>query len=563
MERAIGFSRPRRRVLGDLLGLGAALSVPSRLFGLQSNQLSCDRWPNFYEKPFPGCRGRQIFFENPVPERLVVAEEFRPGQTPGNYDVRAFGAVGDGKALDTRSINKAIEAAAARGGGTVCFPPGTYLCFSIRLRSNVVLHLGQGATIVGKAYDPAEPGADDNKYDDHWHGHNALIWGDGIENVSILGPGLLWGKGLTRGRGGQDETIPGVGSMAISLRNCRHVTIRDLSILHGGSASIQATGVDNFTIDNLLIDTNKDGIRIDSCRNVRVSNCTINSPWDDAIVPKSSYALGYARSTENVTITNCFVTGGYHEGTVLNGAWKEFEPGASVLRVGRIKFGTGSIGGFKNITISNCVFEKCGGLLLETVDGALLEDISVTNITMRDISDVPVFMRLGSCMRGPADVPVGKLRRVNISNVVASNTAGRYASLITGIPGHLIENIKLSNIYIQSQGGGTKEDAVIELPEMENAYPEPSHFGTDPAYGFYVRHVKGLEMSHVEVELLEDDARPAFVFHDVHGVNLLRIKAKLTPGIPTITVRNASDFNLDLSPPLPDEHLANVRKRQL
>ena len=124
---------------------------------------------------------------------------------------------------------------------------------------------------------------------------------------------------------------------------------------------------------------------------------------------------------------------------------------------GRIKFGTESNGGFQNITISNCVFDGCQGLALETVDGALLEDVTITNITMRDIVDVPFFLRLGSRMRGPEGVAVGELRRVLISNVVVSNCASRQATLITGIPGHYIEDVRLSNILVLHQGGGTKE----------------------------------------------------------------------------------------------------------
>ncbi len=156
----------------------------------------------------------------------------------------------------------------------------------------------------------------------------------------------------------------------------------------------------------MLIDTNRDGMDVDCCRNVRISNCSVNSPWDDAICPKSSFALGYARATENVTITNCYVTGDYQEGALLDGTWKRFDPGFKVPRTGRIKFGTESNGGFKNITVSNCVFEACQGLALEAVDGALLEDIAITNITMREITSAPIFLRLGSRMRGPKDAPL-------------------------------------------------------------------------------------------------------------------------------------------------------------
>ena len=374
------------------------------------------------------------------PEQAMAGDS---AGTPSVYDVRAFGAKGDGKTLDTPAINRAIEAAAAAGGGTVRFPAGTYLCFSIRLKSNLGLYLDHGATILAAdpppeagsgGYDAAEPNPWD-KYQDfgHSHWHNSLIWGEGIENVSILGPGLIDGKGLTRG----GNPRVGIGNKSISLKLCRNVIIRDVSILRGGHFAILATGVDNLTIDNLRIDTNRDGIDIDCCRQVRISNCSVNSPWDDAICPKSSYALGFARATENVTITNCQVSG-YDIGTFLNGTFQRNEKrvpdggGAT----GRIKFGTESNGGFKNITISNCVFDYCRGLALETVDGGLLEDVTITNTTMRAIVNSPIFLRLGSRMRAPEGTPVGELRRVIISNVVVYNTDPRFGSIISGIPGH-------------------------------------------------------------------------------------------------------------------------------
>src|SRR5579864_5547214 len=374
------------------------------------------------------------------------------------YDVRAFGAKGDGTSLDTAAIQRAIDAAAAAGGGTVEFPAGNYLSYSIHLKSHVGLYLSHGATVVAAdppadgtsgGYDLAESNQPWESYQDfgHNHWHNSLIWGEGLEDVSICGRGLIWGKGLSRGwNTGPKAEQPGAGNKAIALKNCRNVLLRDFSILHGGHFGILATGVDNLTIDNLKIDTNRDGIDIDCCSNVRVSNCSVNSPWDDGICPKSSFALGYARATENVTITNCFVSGSYMEGTLLDGTRKPFPAGEHVPHTGRIKFGTESNGGFKRIAISNCVFDGCRGIALESVDGALLEDVTITNISMRDIVEGPIFARLGARMRGPEGVPVGNVRRVIISNIVCSNATSPQCSSITGIPGHKVDNFKLSNI---------------------------------------------------------------------------------------------------------------------
>jgi polygalacturonase len=485
------------------------------------------------------------------------------------YDVRAFGATGGGNILDTDAINKAIAAAASAGGGTVLFPSGSYLCYSIRLKSNVSLYLGPGATIVGAdpataggtGYDPPEPNQWD-KYQDfgHSHWHNSLIWGEELSNISICGPGRIWGRGLSRGEG--DKALAaGVGNKSISLKNCHNVILRDISILHGGHFAILATGVDNLTIDNLLIDTNRDGIDVDCCRNVRISNCSVNSPWDDAICPKSSYALGYARATDHLTITNCYVTGGYEEGTLLDATYKRIGPDYKAPHNGRIKLGTESNGGFRNITISNCVLENCRGIALETVDGGLLEDICITNITMRDITDVPFFMRLGSRMRGPEGTPVGQLRRVLVSNVVVSNADSRQAALITGIPGHNIEDVKFSNVYIEHQGGGTKDAASIIPPENENGYPEPNRFGPMPTQGFFVRHVQGIEMRDVEIRALREDSRPAFVLEDVNFAEF--IHPKVPPGSPSWALRNVKDFRIWQSGTIPDTYLAQVDQKTL
>jgi polygalacturonase len=503
---------------------------------------------------------------------VALPLEAKPSASAADqYDVRTFGAKGDGKSLDTPAINKAIETAAAAGGGTIVFPVGSYLCYSIHLKSNVELYLGPGATIIAAdppapgttgGYDPPEPNAWD-KFQDfgHSHWHNSLLWGEDIHDLSITGPGRIWGRGLDRGTG--DKALaPGVGNKSISLKNCHNVILRDFSILHGGHFGILATGVDNFTIDNLSIDTNRDAIDIDCCRNVRVSNCSINSPWDDGICLKSSFGLGYARSTDHVTVTNCYVTGGYEEGTLLDDSYKPISPDKAP-RNGRIKFGTESNGGFRNVTVSNCAIELCRGIALESVDGALLEDVAISNITMRDPVDVPFFIRLGRRMRGPEGVPVGQLRRVNISNVVVSNAASHQATLITGVPGHSIEDLMLSNILVLHQGGGSAQDAGIQVAENETMYPDPHRFGTLPAHGFFVRHVKGFTMRDVEVKYAKDDLRPAVLLDDVQNADFIHLKMAHAASAPTFVLKNVEDFNLYQTRPLPDTHLDKVEQQSL
>jgi polygalacturonase len=483
------------------------------------------------------------------------------------FDVRRFGARGDGVTIDTGAINGAIEAAGANGrpgstGGTVYFPAGTYASYSIHLQSNVALYLAEGATVLAaspagsQGYDPAEPGAG-NPFQDfgHSHWHNSLIWGEGLQNITIYGPGTIDGKGLVAG--GAQESAPLQGNKAIALKLCRNVAIRDITIVNGGHFGILPTGVDNFRIDGLVIDTNRDGINIDCGKNVRLSNTTVNSPNDDAIVLKSSFALNEARATENVTIDNCMVSG-YDLGTLVDGTFKTGPYG----RTGRIKFGTESNGGFRNIAISNVIFEYCRGLALETVDGALLEDVTISNITMRHVQ-TPLFLRLGARMRGPAGLQVGSLRRVSISSITIHDADPRYPSTIAGIPGHPIEDVRISNVRHQLVGGLSAGDAVQNPPELENAYPENTMFGTLPAFGFFIRHAAGVELDNVAVRFEQTDTRPAFALSDVTDADFHHVRADKAADVPTFVLDDVGDFTVTDSRPVAGAHLDHVRRKEL
>jgi polygalacturonase len=490
--------------------------------------------------------------------------------------VRDFGAKGDGQTLDTAAINQAIETVANEGGGTVLLPPGEYLSYSIRLRSNITLRIDAGATLIAAEPPPAgQPGGYDypepnewEHYQDFGHTHfkNSLIWGEGLENVAIVGQGRIYGRGLSRGNGrvalpvgvmlpvdpkgplpivldadgpfeveprpdlktgpfkypnARDRLPDGVGNKAIALANCHNVTLRDFSILHGGHFAILATGVDNLTIDNLLIDTNRDGIDIDACSNVRLTNTSVNAPWDDGICIKSSYALGYRRVTENVTISNCLVSG-YDEGTLLDGTRqkKMIKRGGAQ---GRIKLGTESNGGYRNIAITNCVFDYSRGIALEQVDGGVMEDIVISNITMRDVHNAPIFIRLGGRLRSPDDQK-GTTQRISISNITAYNVAPEHGILISGLIGQPIKDVSISNVQLYYRGGGTEEQAKRVVPEYVKAYPDPYNFGTIPSWGMFARHVENLAVRNVDFHLMAPDARPAIILDDAVGVRLAGIK---------------------------------------
>lgn len=512
----------------------------------------------------------------------------------GWFNVRQFGAKGDGTTLDTDAINRAIDAAAAAGGGAIVFSPGNYLSFSIRLKSFVSLHLQSGSTIVaadsplpgqqtgynGGGYDLSDGNTAWDAYQDYDHNHwrNSLIWGEGIHDFSITGPGRIYGKGLGYtdiGAVGRDAAPrgnypvyvsdqSGVGIRAIALKNCYNVVMRDFSILKGGWDAILTTGVDNLSIDNLTLDTERGAIDLDCCRNVRVSNCTVNSPWDDGICLKSSFALGYARPTENVTISNCYVTGDFELGSVLDGTWRRHprpQTGLDWQPFGRIKLGTESNGGFLNIAISNCVFESCQGFALETEDGAVCEDITFTGITMRGITNAPFFVRLGTRLRGPRATKPGTMRRVIFSDIVSSS-AFTLPSILSGVPGHPIEDVKISNVYLEQTGGGTAAMASLQPEEQEAGYPDPGMFGDLPACGFFVRHVRNLEMNNVEIATQMNDARPAFWLNDVTGADFFRVRVPHGT-TPVFDLRNVKDFRSFGSRHMADLTLESVEERKV
>jgi len=522
------------------------------------------------------------------------------------FDVRAFGAKGDGVSLDSPAINAAIQAAAKAGGGTVVIPPGAYLCFSLRLCSRLQLRLEAGSRLIAAKpapglgqYDDPEPNiwGDLHQYQDfgHSHWHNSLLWGEGLEDLSITGSGLIEGAGLDKdasyaasGPNGTSNTgaapvmppeLIGVGNKSIALRECKRVLLRDFSMLKAGHFALLATGVDHLTIDNLRIDTNRDGLDIDGCRHVRVSNCSINTPNDDAIVLKTSYALGGLRNCENITITNCTVSG-FDMGSMLDASFtrKGYEAPDKDGPTGRIKLGTESNGAFRNITISNCTFERSRGLALESVDGAIIEDVVVTGLAMRELCSSPIFLRLGNRARGPKGTPIGAIRRVKISQVSVSDSDGRFPILLAGLPGHPIEDLSISDVQVESRGGLSVQDVVdqsprhvnafflksdpsgvggprepLTVPERPAAYPEPSMFGLLPSSILYARHVTGITVRDLQVKLKAPDERPRMILNDATDICLERIKLPPTAQGRNLVLQGVQNLELNRVSGLPDQ----------
>ena len=441
---------------------------------------------------------------------LFAAGISQINQSSANFNVLNFGAKGDGLTKDTHSVQCAIDSCFAHGGGTVFFPPGIYLCGSLHLRSNIALYLDHGSIIRmskdNEDFDPYEKLDFKNAGDKETSFfHYALLCGEDLEHIAFLGTGIIDGNRIKRG-----------GPKPIALKRCSQVIIRDITLKNAPNYNISMIGTDFVNISGVtILNGYSDGIDPDGCKNVRISDCYIDS-FDDAIVPKASYSLGYLRSVENLTVTNCILASNCNA----------------------FKFGTESGGGFKNVTVSNCtvIARKVGkpadaGIALESVDGAEIEGVTITNISMASIIS-PIFLRLGNRGRDMATPKPGYLRNVLISHITA--TGATQASLITGIPGYPIENITIDHIQIAYSGGGSFKGDIESVPELIKEYPDSDMFGPIPSWGFYVRHAQNLKLQDIDLTLEHPDKRAAFIFEDVDQLGIDAVAAsesKVAPGI--------------------------------
>ena len=381
------------------------------------------------------------------------------------FDITSFGAVPGGPALQNQTaINAAIDAAAKAGGGTVVIPAGTFKTYSIRLKSNVGLHFASGDSILraavqgtgehqdGGFYDAPEVNLFDGVQDmGHSHIANSLIYGIGVENVMISGPGLIDGSysdsnGVTVNvltgfdpREVQLRTaagVPGPGNKAIGLKDANNIIFRDFHLKNGGHFAILGISVNHWTMDGIIVDTNRDGIDIDTCRNLTVRNSVINSLTDDALVLKGSFADGKYITTRNVLFENDTVSG-YDAGSVLDKTYSTHKLVASDRDgpTGRVKFGTEGTSGLDTVTIRNIVFDRSRGFALESVDGAELKDILFTDVRMKNISSSPIFIDLADRGRAPVTgtsteqvvMPVNNVR-LNDTGWILPDLPGVYGS---------------------------------------------------------------------------------------------------------------------------------------
>jgi len=430
---------------------------------------------------------------------LMVGSAAVSAAAPGGVrSVIESGAVGDGTTLNTVALQKAIDTCSAEGGGTVTFPAGRYLTGTIQLKDRVTLHLDPGAVILGSThaadYRNADPFIDGVGQEMGY----ALIVTVDARQVAIEGAGAIDGQGAALKAAQEKYTIR---PFLVRWVRCTNVTVKDVSLVNSGAWTMHFFQCKNVAAERLTIRSlglaNNDGIDTDSCEGVRIRDCDINT-GDDAICLKATSPL----PCRDVTVTGCKLQ----------------------TRCNAIKLGTESIGDFEHIRVSDCQIRDTllSGIALNSVDGALLHDVLLSDITMDGIT-VPISMRLGARLKtfraGDQPKPPGVLRDITIKNVYATR-AQRIGMLINGIPGHPVENLVLENIDLALTGGGTAEDAQLQLPEKESAYPEWNMFGKVlPAYGLYLRHVRGVTFKNVRTSVAAPDARPEKIFIDVEGVS--------------------------------------------
>ncbi len=450
------------------------------------------------------------------------------------HSVKDFGAVGDGVAKDTEAIQSAVDATSNAGGGTVYLPPGVYLSGTIFMKNNVVFHLEAGATLLGSTdladYPSIMP--EFRSYTENYV-HQSLLHAENVENITITGRGTIDGQGEEPEFDASSLPHHGYRKRPYIIRfvSCKNITVEKIFLRNSPMWMQLYLACDDVVIHGIRVDSmvnaNNDGINIDCCRNVRISDCYIHS-GDDAIVLKSTGD----RTCENVTVTNCVVS------TLCNG----------------IKLGTETVGGFRNISVSNCTVRKPGpeedwdrerrglsAIALMIVDGGIMERVSVSNITARGMRSA-IFIRLGNRARPvlPEDPKpgIGTIRDIIIDNVLASDMSSTGCH-ITGLSNHPIQNVSLSDITICTEGGGTLEDAKRDIPELPEKYPEGTMFGQLPSHGFYCRHVEGLRFRNIQLRYEKPDYRPGLVCDNVRNVEIDRYSsAPQSDGSPLMVLTN-------------------------
>ncbi len=452
------------------------------------------------------------------------------------YSVEQFNICSQVDHPQTVALQKMIDTLSNNGGGVVVFPKGKFVFGTVFLKSNVHIELN-GTEICGsldfKDYCAHEE-IDYPLYQDASHSFfdTSLFVGKNCKNLSIYGNGSIdmrsvWDEDNVR-------NMVHRGAKCVALKECEDVSIDGISILNATDLAVYFAGCKNVTVSNVTVKAYIDGISPDGCENVKITGCDLLC-GDDGIVMKSSYTLNRLAHCKNIEISNCKISS----------------------RCNAIKFGTETNGDFEDITVKNIAIEntRLSGIALETVDGANIKNIRFSDIKMKNVA-TPFFVHIGKRLRGPAGTKIGSISNVSFENIEAVGPYVPYKTIpwnycsfhekddfqepwnigkaegldqsviyeetmpwqitsnICGLLGHKIKDVSFKNIKMILHGGA--KSMVKSVPEEPLTYPEAFVYGRElPASAIYFRHIDGLKLENIDVELINDDVRPYFVMDDV------------------------------------------------
>jgi len=475
---------------------------------------------------------------------LILAGFFTYSQSA---NIKDLGAVGNGQTLNTAIIQKAIDQVNAKGGGKVIVPEGTYLTGTIHLKSGVELFLEKNAVLLGST------NLADYEKNDRWF---ALVIADQQENIAISGTGTIDGQGqtlalnvlkLVKNGAVKDPLVlrrpnETLRPQLVEIQRSNKVKIKGIT-LKNAACWVQTYNLcTNLTIDSITVKStaywNNDGIDIVDCQHVELKNSTIDAA-DDAICLKSSDPKS---ACEDIVVTNC-----------------KTRSSAS-----GVKFGTASLGGFRNVNVNNIyVYDTYRtAIALEIVDGGIMEDINISNITAKNTGGA-IFIRLGHRKQ---DVPPGIIRRIRIKDINVQIPSGKpdagypiegppeediyphnlLPAQIVGLTGHPIQDVTLENLVISYGGGADKNKAYVSLdsldavPERPADYPEFSMFGELPAWALYARHAEDIKIKNSTFTYMEKDFRPAMVFDDIKGLTIDKLNLPAGDTTPPVVLHKVT-----------------------
>lgn len=420
------------------------------------------------------------------------------------FDVRVYGAKGDGSSYDTKSIQKAIDACAGTGG-SVYLSDGKFLSAALELKGKMTFYVAKGAVLLG-GLEPADypevlPYTTNESVGVIWN-RRSLLYANQADDLRLDGGGTVDGRGKEvkiNGVGGHMQRNAGSRPSLLRIFQSNNVIVRNLTIQNPRMWTMVYERCQDLLIEHLHVSApaycqNLDGMDICDCSRVIIRNCVIESE-DDSICLKSHSSVGM----KDVLITNNIVT---------------------CHRANAIKIGTATLGPINNIRILNNTIRSAlfGGLCIESVDGSIMSNVVVRGLEMQRVGQ-PIFIRLAhrpDWRKATSNHSVGhgSISDILIENVRISATHEntKASNTITGVEAVRLKNITLRNVQIEMPGGIGSIPATPHV--SDSGYPQSNIFGHPPAYGFYVRHADNVKFENVTIGCLKEDTRKWLVFED-------------------------------------------------